>query len=215
MMQKAKKEHNEKTLILHSQFLYYRRKDAYWPAHTLVNTFLAVVLLASFFVFHYWLALPFAIIILLLLELPRWLDKPRCLICGGSITVKRQRYTYRAFRLEELYAMGRYQEDGAEPMLFLFAASEDKIKSFSKKHQKEQMLVATHYGYDPNNLSEAEQNQVVLTVFLWKKAKMSNPNTAMLCLTERSWAKLDVYRAEHPLPYMSISAPKGGCFDEY
>ena len=79
MMQKEKTEHNEKALILYSPFLYYRRKDAYWPAHTLENTFLAVVLMASFFVFRYWLALPFAIIILLLLELPRWLDKPRCL----------------------------------------------------------------------------------------------------------------------------------------
>lgn len=205
----------KKRLILHSPFLYYRHKDIYWPSHTIVNTFLLVVLLLSFLSFHYWLALPYAIIILLLLELPRWFDKPRCLICENTITVKRKWYTYRSFCMGELCAIGRYQEDGAEPMLFLCAASEDKIKRFIGKHQNEHTIVALHCGYEPNNLSEREQWQVMLTVYLWKKAKISNPNTAMLCITDRSWAKLEAYRAEHSLPYMTISAPQGGCFDEY
>ena len=205
----------KKALTLHSRFLYYRRKDTYWPAHTLVNAFLVVVLLASFFAFHYWFALPFAISILLLLELPRWFDKPRCLIYDDNITVKRKRYTYRSFQMQELFEMGRYQEDGAEPMLFLCTASEDTIKRFSGKHQKEQILVAKHYGYNPNDLSEEERQKVLLTLYLWKKAKMSNPNTAMLCITDRSWARLEAYRTEHPLPYRILSAPQGGCFDEY
>ena len=204
----------KKALILHSPFLYYRRKDIYWPSHTIVNMFLVIVSLTSFFALHYRLALPFAIIILLL-ELPLWFDKPRCLICEDAVTVKRKWHTYRSFRMEELYAMGRYQEDGAEPMLFLCASSDDKIKRFSRKHQKEQLLIAQHYGYDPNKLSEAEQRQMLLTVYLWKKAKLSNPNTAVLCITEKSWAKLEAYRVEHPFPYMSLSAPQGGCFDEY
>lgn len=202
-------------LILYSSFLYYRRKDVYWPTHTIRNAFLVTAFLTAYFVLHHWSALLFAGVVLLVLELPRWFDKPRCLIRDGVVTVKRLMNTYRTFRMDELYAMGRYQEVEAQPMLFLCAASADTIKRFSEKHKKELTIVANHYGYEPDTLSEDELMQVMLTLYLWKKAKASNPSSAMLCITKKSWAKLDSYCASHQLPYITLSAPKGGCYREY
>ena len=156
--------------VLRTQYLFYRREDRNWPISTLNYAFIVSFLLFGFFVFHYKTSPIFAAVILLF-ELSDWLDKPRCLLCDDSVTVKRKRYTYRKFRTEELYALGRYQEDGAEPILFLCAASADKLKHFANTHPKEQAIVAKHYGYAINAMTEEQLRQVMLTVYLWKKAK--------------------------------------------
>lgn len=200
--------------VLRTQYLFYRREDRNWPISTLNYAFIVSFLLFGFFVFHYKTSPIFAAVILFF-ELSDWLDKPRCLLCDDSVTVKRKRYTYRKFRTEELYALGRYQEDGAEPILFLCAASADKLKHFANTHPKEQAIVAKHYGYAADALTEEQLRQVMLTVYLWKKAKISNPTTAMLCLTKKSWEKLDAYCATHPLPCLVLSAPEGGCYREH
>ena len=205
---------NNEKLVLSCPALFYRRREENWPISYLGYAFLSVLLLASRFLFHWKSGLIFAAI-LLAIELPSWLDKPRCLIDADNVTVKRKRYTYRKFRLADLYAMGRYQEDGAEPMLFFCVSSAEKIRSFAGKHAKELASVAAHYGYDGSSMTEEQRRQVMLTVYLWKKAKISNPNTAVLCITAQSWAKLDEYRGSHSLPCVTLSAPMGGCYNEY
>lgn len=210
-----KKATSKTTLVLRSPFLYYRREDPYWPFNSILNGLLAIVLLFVFFKLHHWLILLLSALVLLLLELPRWLDKPRCLLREDSVTVKRLWYTYRKFSMENLYAMGRYAEEGAEPMLFLYASSADRLRRFSEKHPKERTAIAKHYGYDPDALTDDQLRQLRLTLYLWKKAKQSNPNTAVICLTKTAWKKLDDYLEVHSLPYLVLSAPEGGCCDEY
>lgn len=203
----------KKTLILNTPFLFYRRKDKIWPAKTIAFALLGFVALAFILVRHEWgmlLYLP----MILLLELPGWFDKPYCLVREDSITVKWGWHTYRSFRIEELQAIGRYEENGAQPMLFLSTVRPKTIRQFSQKHLQEQAVIAKHYGYDPAALTEEALQRVMLTLYLWKKAKRSNPNTAVICLTKGAWSKLDSFRETHPLPYVILSAPEGGCSDE-
>ncbi len=202
-------------LVLTCSFLYYRRQDHYWPLHTFKNGFLVGILLYCSLALHNVLYLLAALLVFLLLELPRWYDKPRCLISEDSITVKRQRYTYRMFRMADLNAVGSYREPGREPMFFLCTVSEKQLKQFWEKHQREQNLLIKHYGYDADDLSQEALRRLMLTLYLWKKAKLSNPNTAVICLSKQSWVKLNFYRANHQLPYIDLSAPAGGCYDEY
>lgn len=129
--------------------------------------------------------------------------RPWCIAEADCISIRRGRRTVRSIRLDDLTAIGRCQENDAPPQLFLCTTSRKELLRFAYAHERDCAIVAKHYGYSEQR-TEAEQWRVILTVYLWRKGSISNPNVAKISLKKNSWEKLAQYCSEKQLELQDI-----------
>ena len=133
--------------------------------------------------------------------------RPRCVLTDEHITIRRGRRAIRTFPMERLTAIGRYQEGGAVPQLFLCTVSRKELHRFARAHERDCEIISKNYGYaEPK--TEAETWRVVLTVYLWRKGSIYNQNIYKIGLKSTSWEKLEHFCREKQLEPQNIIVPQ-------
>lgn len=132
--------------------------------------------------------------------------RPRCVVTEESFTIRRGRRTIRSFRLDALTAIGRYQENGMLPQLFLCTVPRKELRRFAYAHGRDCENVAKNYGYAEQR-TEAEQWRVALTVYLWRKGSIRNQSVCKIELKANSWEEFDRFCRERRIELHDIVVP--------